>query len=214
MSLLLEIALIFLVIGIFLKLQDKSKQKDSRIITEEEKNNTVKKLSNCDIENNYFNMMVGIYLKKKFPDIITWEWEHGGEETLHYLFATNGVLITKLNGVQQYVFVITKEVWGTKAKKTVIKDSPVSQSSLQKKEEKNNSISLVIDYLKEHGTKIEEAVKTAMDTGAGFYAHYLVEKNLATDEFMTILSQELEKNTNYDVSFQENMLEICFQDLI
>lgn len=212
----MQIFLIFLAIGIFLKLQENQKKKESRVVTEEERNNFTKKLSNADIENQYFNMRAEILLKSRFPDMINWEWEKGGNETLHYLKTDNGVTITKMNGVQQFVLVSTKDVWGIDVLESPDKSETLSDETQDNdsKETTASEKNPVSDYLKEKGGKIEETVKAAIEAGGGFFAYFTVDEKLATEDFMQKLAQELERNTDYDVTFKENVLEIGFQNCL
>lgn len=211
------IIFILVAIGVFLWLKEKRLQYESHAVKEEERHNIVRPLSNSEIENQYFNMKTDIYLKKKYPTMISWEWSKGAMSALHYARPSNGINVLHRDGSTEHVLVKTKEIWTGYQTSVPNGENDVKPTeSLQKDSVTPTAAddTSVTNYLVEQAAKIEETVKAAMEKGCGFFTKFEVDKTLATEEFMKNLAQEIEKNTEYEVSFKDNVLEINFQNAV
>lgn len=209
----MSIIMILLVIGLFLWLKEKNVRHEGRAVQEEEKHNIVRPLSNAEIENQYFNMRTDIYLKKNFPTMISWEWEKGSRDCLHYCSPSNGVNLVHKDGTKQFVLLWTDKIWGVEnASQNKGDDSKKGETTPEPTPKKEDATEKVTEYLKENASKIDATVKSAMEKGCGFIVNFEVSKKIATEEFMKNLVQELERNTEYEVSFKDNVLEINFQN--
>lgn len=203
-------SLLLIALLLYLRSMLSSKKKDTEIVKEME-SNIVRPKEKVDIINDYFLLKVDTYLHNHYPRLVSWEFSCGSSG-YRYKALLSEVKLTFRDGGIDYVTIRTKDVMERNFSETEKKDSSKEEAK-ETVEEKEKTLS-VVDYLFREGDKIIAAVEKAIAERNGFFAYYEVEMKLATEAFMKEVSEKLEENTGYDVSFNNNILEIGFQNMM
>lgn len=193
----------------YLCIQDFRKTKQRRVVKEEENNNLfVRPKSNVEIKNDYFNSLVSNYLKKKYPTMLSWEYTKT-KNCLQYMLQTNETVIFLKNGEKHVEDICTFSIWDSSPHKQAADET---RENLEEENIENEFKSASTEWLVTNGHLIEKAVADAKKEGNGFFAFLSIAD--ATQEFMEELAKTIESNTSYDVTFNEQTLEIGFQNCL
>lgn len=174
-------------------------QKHEAIIVEEtENNNIVSERSRYDVINDYFLLLVDDYLKKSYPDMETWEFKYGNNQTMKIYVNLHEIYVRKKDGSTITTSICTNDIWKM-------------YGGFPSEEKKTDKKFTPAEFMEKYAEEIEITVKKAIKEGMGFFAYYDV-KEPVDSEFMERIVEELEEMFGYDVSFKENVLEIGFQN--
>lgn len=216
MSTLSFLVIAALLIAVLLTLIDSGKKVDKKITAEDEHNHVSQK-SSWEITNDFFLLKLNEYLKNHYPHLLSWEYVSTNPFALHYMEQGFEVRLFFKNGLSCKEHIETKKVWGNVSAETVSKPSAqttatntdISQSKPVSEVKEPNSVEM---FLIKHSSDINDTINNVKKEGAGLFAYYEVDKNIATESFMEELRKTLEENTGYEVSFEGNVLEIGFQN--
>lgn len=221
MFLLLLYCLVALIAIVIVVLVSSQKRQVSSIITENE-NNTLyyaRPKSPSEIEEEFFQMKVDYFLKKKYPILLSWAFEEN--HPCHALKPFNRIHLIFKDGIEKGINLCTKDVFEGKSEPAKIvlgkKETETKEKNKTKGEENRNSpkpeqeniptVTPEQQWIIDNAVAIENDINALIKCGCGTVAYYEVKENVDIEKIVKILNE----TTVYTVSHKDKSLVLEFE---